>query len=314
LSVIALISETKAVAVEQPPLTTSDILLQLGSFVAKITSLDYTETFGDFPDGDYSRTIWQEMGDEYHFDWISVSKSYPNRNSEMHVSYDGEHGYHYEPEKNRVSIQKSPFESLEEGYTSEVRGPLIAFEFLESKSLVRVKLKTLKAADVLASVVTRSVLEPDKNRSWFGHPCVAIKISDGYDRWDHQPVDFVAYFSPDFGLYPVAWEMYNKNGNLVKSFWVKKFKVVSLNPDGKLGFSYPEVATLRNNVNVHAVRPDLSPNLPHDEVDTIGGCDEGIRFSDLKINTLSKDDFTFDPSIASSIYDLDAKTLITIPK
>jgi hypothetical protein len=313
LCVIALMWETKAAADEKPPLTASDVLSRLGSFVAGVTSLDYSETKGQLS-GDYSRTVWQEMGDSYHFDWNYGSKDNPAQNSEVHVSYDGEHGTNYDPGNNRLDIQKMPFERLEAGYTSRLYGPLLPFEFLQSQSFLRVKLKTLKSADVLASVVARATLDPDKNRSWFGHPCIAIKISNGYDRWDRQPVDFVAYFSPDFGLFPVAWEMYNKNGDLAKSFWIKKLKVVSLSPDSKIAFYYPEVATFRNNATVHFFRPDLSPNLPHEEIDYIWGSDQPTTFPDLKINSLSQDNFTFDPSIVSIIHDLDAKKVISVPR
>jgi hypothetical protein len=319
LCINAIISKVSSQAGEKSPVTANYIILRLGRFVAGVNSLDYSETRGD-PKGDHSRIHWQEMGDYSRIEDFEPnldSKGSRAGNFQVILSYDGDHGYDYTPGGDRLRIQKRPFENRMEGYSSGLYGPLMAFEFLDKRirsSGGRVTLQTLKSADALRAVAARAVLEPDKNRSWFGHPCIAVKIFGGNNRFDsQQPVDFVVYFATDSDLYPVAWEMYKK-GQLYQSFWVMKFTAIPLNNDGKLVFRYPELAKFRCNAFVHFTRPDLSSNGQHLEVPFISGADENLTLPDLKINTLSKENFTLDPSMVLYIEDLDAHKLIRVPR
>jgi bla regulator protein blaR1 len=305
IGILGIACLTKSKANENSALTADYLITNLERFADGVHSIDYSETRGD-PKGSHSFEHWQEMGELQRIERFTPNldtHGKPSGTFHVIISYDGDYGYMYSPDSDRLVRQKEPFLDLTEGYSSGLEGgPLMPFEFLDKKgvrsSSGRVTLQTLKSPDALAA---RATLEPDKNRSWEGHPCIAVKISGGNDRWDSQaPVDFVAYFAKDLDFYPVAYEVY-KHGKLSRRYWVVKFASIPL-VSGKV-FRYPE----------------LAGGFCYDS-DTLhsssgGGYSfESMAPSDLKINTLSKADFTIQPPPGGYIEDRDdGDKLIKVP-
>jgi len=208
----------------------------------------------------------------------------------------------------RKETQKKPFDV--DQMTSGLYGPLMPFDFLSKKGEGQfgvVTLHDLKSLDFLKRAAARASLEPDRNRSWSNHPCIAVKISGGNNRWDsNASVDFLAYFATDLDLYPVAYEVY-KNGKLAQSFTVVTFTSILLNDDAKHVFRYPELAKgiSYNSDNFHTSAP--SGFWAYD-------LDAKSFNPNVKINTLSGDDFKLDPGHASYIEDRDLQKLIPVPR
>ena len=107
---------------------------------------------------------------------------------------------------------------------------------------------------------------------------------------DVTDVDYIAYFATDLDLYPVAWEMFNKQGEKIYTYWVKHLEPIHLAQGGGSIFRYPDVAVWHNNA-----------------FDKIGGnMEEQISFFDVEVNTLTKEDFTLTSILA--IYAKDGDT------
>jgi len=279
----------------------SRLISQLGRFVDGVDSMDYTQTEGD-PKGEHSSEHWQEKGANYRLevDMPSVGTDHKSVGRFHYVfSYDGQHGYQFDPDKKSLTVQKEPFRDLVDGEGSGLEGPLLPFEFLYQRVGLRgprVTLQTLKSPDALAVVAKRAVLAPDRNKSWLGHPCLAVKISGGNDRFDSLlPVDFVAYFASDLDFYPVAYETY-KDGKLSASYCVDEFATRDLG--GGHVFRYPSRAIgVRYNSSTYSMSGGQSSYVLNGP-------------NDLKINALTPADFLFDRSQASQIFDNDLRKTI----
>jgi beta-lactamase regulating signal transducer with metallopeptidase domain len=306
LGVLAIACLTKAKAGENPSPTATFLITNLGRFVNGVDSLDYSQTRGD-PKGEHSYDHWQEFGALQRIETINPTVDKQGQAlGTFHsiVSYDGDYGYMYQPGSDRLSRQKKPFLDLTEGYSSGMEGPLLPFEFLEKRgarsSSGRVTLQTLKSPQTLATVAARAVLAPQKNRSWSGHPCVAVKIADGNDRNDSQaPVDFIAYFAADLEYYPIAYEVY-KRGKLSENYCVTEFDTVKTGSSSV--FRYPKWAK----------------GFRYDSDTYHSSSGDGYSYqlaaaSDLKINTLTKADFTLAPPPGGFIEDRDVQKLIKVP-
>ncbi len=90
---------------------------------------------------------------------------------------------------------------------------------------------------------------------------MAVKIVDGYDRWSNRVADYVAYFATDLDFYPIAWEMYDKKGEWVHTYWIESLKTIPLSEDGKVAFRYPDAAIFRNDA-MHGIYEELKfPDL-----------------------------------------------------
>ena len=287
------------------------IILSLSRFAEGVTSLQFGETLGTVP-SNYSKLLWQEVGDAYRLDDIRVDatehKDAPKgRVSNWHhlISYDGQRTYDVHPGDQRVITQRAPLTHAVSDYNGSIRGPLIAFAFLDTVDQPREKLLTLQAPEHLAAVAKHAALLPSQDRVWNGHPCLAVKITDGYNRWptavnvsptgyansmDVTDVDYIAYFATDLDLYPVAWEMFNKQGEKIYTYRVKHLEPLRLAKEGGLTFRYPDSAVLHNNA-----------------LDKIGwNMQEEITFYDVEVNTLTRENFTLASILA--IYAKDGDT------
>jgi hypothetical protein len=277
---------------EDVPADPKLLIARLSHFAEKITSFEFTDYIGKVPD-DYSKIVWQEAGDAYHLDEVRISKTNPDANWHELFSYDGERGYNFMPSQMRLYIQHGPYDRKDAEYDPYIRGPLMPFEFLLTQARRREKINMLQSASYLSSVADRASFAPDKDKNFHGHPCIAVKITDGYNRWENSNADCIAYFAKDLGLYPVGWEMYNKDEKLHLSFWIKTMKSVPISNSGGLTFLYPSESIFRNE----------QLNLEEDHI-----------YPNVEINTLTKKDFILDPSLGTSIEDQDTKELTILPK
>lgn len=296
---------------DNPPimadLEMKSLLLQQLHHFAGLESIEYTETIGKVEEGEFMRTAWRQMGNKYFFKYLNQSKerSLP---WELTVSYDGERAYKYVPEADMLFTQSTPFLEANR-YIQSLRGPLMAFEFAGTKD-VHIGLDSLKSTEFLSSVVPRCTFVPDKNRSWGDHNSIAVKVVDGYNRWTRESVDFIVYFAPDLGLFPIAWEMFNEQDQIVLSFWVDQMEKIKF-PGSDTVVNFPKSALFRNNRTARSLDLKITPLS---EGAPITGIDERLNYPDLRLNMLSEDDFVIDPSTVNRIFDFNAKTLITVPK
>jgi beta-lactamase regulating signal transducer with metallopeptidase domain len=289
--------------------TASEVILKLGNLFDHVQSFQFTEVVGTFPD-DYSKLTWQEMGTAWRIDEIRVAKippKDPRQSNNWHtlLSFDGARAYSVEKEDGRVLTEKAPLKRqfTDVDYDAYIRGPLMPFEFLLSKTWPREKLAMFRSADYLQTVAKRAALDPAKDRQLDGHPCVAVKIRDGYNRWNpghEENVDFVAYLASDLNYYPLAWEEYDKNGKLTYTYTVKQLQSIPLEPHGGPLFYSPASWVWH---------------------DATFGFDQQEPDSDIKVNTLGKADFGLYPTLQlysadgedaekiKYIEDVDAKTL-----
>ena len=307
--ILSLACMAKLKASEDSTPTAEHLITQLGRFVEGIDSMDYSETKGD-PKGDHSSKHWQEMGKLQRIEFFTTLSltSDGKRGGSSHkiFSYDGDYGYMYSPGSDRLFRQRAPFLDLTEGYYSGLIGTLQPFQFLEKRgersSSGSVTLQTLKSPEALSAAAARATLDPARNRAWEGHPCLAVKISDGNDAGDSQArVDFVAYFAKDLNFYPIAYEIY-KHGKITQSYWVVKLATLPVNKDGSQMFRYPE----------------LAKGFRYDSDTYHSSSGGGYSFEltanpDLKINTLAKADFTIAPPAGGYIEDRDTQKLIKTP-
>jgi hypothetical protein len=294
--------------------TAASIILKQAQYFADVHSTEYTIQSGDEEKGDFfSKVLWKEMGNRYLFDYHFINR--PGKvEVKMLVSYDGEHAFDYQQDDNVMSIQKAPLSQYNPIIANLIdSGPFLAFRFMVQRDM-REGVEEMSSESTLKSVAGRATLEAGKDRIWGGHPCVAVKVSDGYDRIRHRVVDYVVYFATDCGLFPVAWEMFSKQGHLEMTFRVKQFKTISTAGGvGHLSFRYPEVAYVRSIELVERFVAKGFPAPVDDETFT-EGLDGILSFPDLRINHLQQSDFTLDPSIAGIIDDLDSKKGIVVPK
>jgi len=299
---------------ESTAATASSIILKQAQYFADVHSVEYTIQSGDEKKGDFfSKVLWKEMGNKYLFDYHLINR--PNRQEEkVLVSYDGEHAFDYGQADDVMFIQKAPMSQFNPMISDTVDdGPFFAFRFLAPRRK-RGGIGEMYSESTLKSVAERATLEPGKNRTWGGHPCLAVKISDAYDRTSHKAVDYVVYFATDCALFPIAWEMFSKDGHLDTTFRVKQFKTIPMAGGGEhLSFRYPEVAYVRSIPIVERFVAKGVPPPVDDETFT-EGLDGILSFPDLKINHLQQSDFTLDPSMARHINDLDSKIDIAVPK
>jgi beta-lactamase regulating signal transducer with metallopeptidase domain len=300
IGILSVACLTKSKASENSTPTADYLIMNLGQFVDGVDSMDYSITEGD-PKGDHGFQRWQEMGKLQRIEMF-LSSSWPNGKPFLQhqiYSYDGDYGYMYAPAgPDRLFRHKAPFQEGTEGIYRGLIGPLFPFVFLDKKTVLPssgwVSLQTLKSPDALAADAARATLEPDKDRSWEGHPCVAVKISGGNDPWDNQArVDFIAYFAKDLDFYPVAYETY-KHGHITLRYWVTKFATLPASADGSKVFRYPELAS----------------GFAYDSDSRHSSSGGGYSFqltapTYLKINTLSKADFTLKPPAGGYIEDWD---------
>jgi hypothetical protein len=283
------------------------VLLGQAQLFQKLTSLEYTVE--DKKQNGFERLAWKEMGNKYLFDYEN-SNLINKTDDRLISSYDGQQAARFVPEMDKLFIQKKPFTKDME-FISSFCTPLGAFEFISTSNDI-VSLRALKSAETFPALALRAALDPQKNRTWFGHPCIAVKITDVYDRWDKQDVNCIVYFASDMGFYPIAWEMYNKAGEPMLSFFITKFATVPIDKDAKVLLPFPESAILRNEAMAKMV---ILPDNVAPESIYLTGVDEKLNFTLPKINGLTEDgDFQIDPSMAGAIEELDTGTLITIPK
>jgi hypothetical protein len=196
-------------------------------------------------------------------------------------SIDGERAWYVDKPQGRVFTEKPPLKRrfTDVDYNAYIRGPLMPFEFLISKSWPREKLAMFKSTGYLESVAKRTALDPAKDRQLDGHPCVAVKITDGYDRWNpghEEDVDFVAYLATDLNYYPLAWEEYDKRGKLTYIYTVKQLQSIPSDPRGAPLFYYPASWVWHN---------------------ATFGFDQQEPESNINVNTLGKTDFGLLPTL-----------------
>lgn len=282
------------------------LLRQIDRF-AGFKSIEYTETIGKVEEGEFMRTAWRQMGNKYFFKYLNQSKerSLP---WELTVSYDGERAYKFIPEADMLFTQTTPFSEANR-YIQSLRGPLMAFEFAGTKD-VHIGLEDLKSTEHLISLAPRCSFVPDKNRYWGNRDCIAVQVVNGYNRWSREPVDFIVYFAQDVGLFPIAWEMFNKQGDIVLSFWVDQFEEIKL-PDSNIVVNFPKSAIFRNNKTAKSLDLKIAPLS---EGALITGIDERLIYPDLRLNMLSEEDFVIDPSTVNRIFDFNSNVLIAVPK
>jgi hypothetical protein len=299
---------------EATAVTAASIILKQALYFADVHSVEYTIKSGEEEKGDFfSKVLWKEMGNKYFLDYHFINRP-GKKEVKLLVSYDGEHGFDYQQDGDFMSIQKKPLSQYNPIIADLIDdGPFFAFRFMVRRDM-RERVEEMSSESTLKSVAERATLEPGKNRSWGGHPCIAVRISDGYDRTRHKVVDYVVYFATDCALYPIAWEMFSKQGHLETTFRVKQLKTLpTTGGDERSSFRYPGVAYLRSSQALERRITNGFP-APIDDETFTEGLDGILSYPDLRINHLQQSDFALDPSMASNIIDLDTKKIIVVPK
>jgi hypothetical protein len=296
---------------QQPTgLTVENILLQQRQFFFKVDSLEYVEEKGSLGSGIYQQIIWKELANMYAFTYTNLDKD-NNSEKKLTVSYDGHTAFECLPIDDLMNIQKQPF-TRDNDYLGSLRGPLYAYEFMRTKG-TRIDLEVLTSAIFLRSLLQRATLCADYKRVWSGHPCITVKISGGFNGVLNREVSYIAYFATDLGLYPIAWQAFTNDGHLLASYWVKHFQTIPVPGTTTAFFRYPDIAVFRNEGILKLIGYQYPPLTPPENV-SLKNVDSTVVFSGMRLNNLTKDDFTLDPSMAGRINDLDSGTYITVPK
>jgi hypothetical protein len=288
----------------QPPANTfaqddgEKILASIAShqaqYFASIKSVEYTIVSGSEEGMYFTRMNWKEMGGCYYLDFHQIRK---NENFDVHrvESYDGERGYNYIPGAGVMRIQRRPFPV---GVDALNAGPFIPFQFLLLPKR-QAGIMGLKAN--LESAMTRATLQPSKNRSWYGHPSIAVKFSDAYDPRTLQTVEYTVYFATDCDLYPIAWDMYSKSGEYMEGYRVQEFKTIRVKEgNSTVLVRYPGLVSCPSQIAINILKKMGVPGADQDP--------DGIPSPDIKINHLKKADFELDLSRATIINDMDTKS------
>jgi len=286
----------KADEVTSAVLSPQAISTGIAGYLSQIESLEYTISQG-LPDGaSFSKLRWLEKGYKYRYDIFLKSEN--KRDFSSSITYDGESAYWFEKGGDRLVIQRLPFEHLD-SFLKGARSPLLPFEFLTGKNQ-RISIESLIRNCTSEEFIERLTIQSQKTQLWHGKQCYSVKIVNSYSRFQNGVVDYIVYFCPEFGFFPVGWESFSKDGEHLLSFYVSEYQDVEMKKGVEKKIRVPLSAVLRNNEIMH----DYS--LP--------AADETLTFTDVKINSVDDSEFTPDPLNVSYIEDRDANVLIEIPK
>ena len=290
-------------------LTVDDILSKQITFFTDLNSIQFSEETGDPAGNAYQKITLKECGNMYYFDYDNRNKP-AKQNVKLSVSYDGEHGFEYIPVNDIMYIQKKPFDR-DDSYLGSVRGPLYAFEYMQTRG-TSFKLKDLKSPEFYKSAVKRASVVQAGNATWAGHPCILVKVANGFNRILNQDVDYEVFFSLDNNLYPIAWRALSKDdGQVLISYWVTHFDTIDIN-GAKSVFRYPSKSVYRYEQGLAKAGYKYPPNVSPDSVSFSN--DRADNVSAVEINHLRDEDFSMDPTMVSNIVDLDTNVGIVVPK
>jgi hypothetical protein len=184
------------------------------------------------------------------------------------------------------------------------RGPLEVFAFLrnqESEQTMQAvwpELQGFSSPGVWQSFAKRVTNQNEVTAA--GEKGIIVEAPGGPFRgFVSGPTLFRVKFSDEDALYPVSWERQWLQQDTVLAYTIQKFGEVQIGKEGST-WRFPAEARIESRDPNAAQPPRFTKLISTDEV---------------RINhTVEEDAFTIDPAIATNIYDLDAKTIITVPK
>jgi hypothetical protein len=236
---------------------------------------------------------------EVHYRSINKQKNYL---FEWLAGFGAMGGYRLSFTTGQMELQKAGFDDFAHHLISKNWTPLDVYDFVltpkdKGKSLRLAQLKEPTAAkSAAARAVAVNSDGPNENPG-----IICLDFKGCYDSRLEKTVGMRVYFSVANDFFPFAWEKRDEHGK------------------GLLAYS---AETLYRQGDVCLVREFRLRNLEAcqangikaSESTFIKGVDEIYEFSNLQINTLHKEDFDPDPSKAESVVDLDADTVIKIPR
>ncbi len=216
---------------------------------------------------------------------------------DMTVSYDGERAYKRFNAGERIAVRSVPFSNLNK-FINGSRSPLLVFDFLRSPGGSGT-IASLVSAENIADLLERTETVPDSPGKVNGFEVVTARIKNGFDRFTEESVDYVVFFCPAIGFFPVGWEKYRGDGSFKVGFYVKKFRTLTSEGDPQKSFTYPSLAAYSS--------------VPLEQMagDNTG---EEVSFPDISIDKIDDSEFSLDVAAVDLIEDLDTNTVITIPK
>jgi hypothetical protein len=235
----------------------------------------------------------------YLFEWLT--------------GFGGMGGYRLSLTTRQMEVQKAAFDDFTHSLVSKNWIPLDAYDFVltpkdKGKSL---RLAQLKAAETLKLAASRAIEVNNPNNPYLRiQDSICLEFGGCYDSRLEIPVNMRVYFSTTHGFFPIAWEKLDKQGNGLLAYFAGE--IANL-PVSQSQVFMPRKFHLRN-LEICRVKNIKPPSNAKPTEVFLKGIDEIYNFSTLEINTLQKEDFDPDPSKAEHLVDLDADTVIRIPR
>jgi len=264
-----------------------------------ITSIEYTITrelaLNSPP---YQATThWWEMGNQYKYDYQFKNSKFTR---DVAIAYNGNVTQIYKDKASLLDIQ-----SGEHAYWDQLTNEMslfTPFEFILADNTKRTnwipRLHDFQNPDLLGRLEANGLDIAEV--SVRNHPCIAVTLPGGTDRFLKIPVAYRVYFAKDLDFYPIGWDEQNSAHQTVTSYQITEIQFVDISGHK---FYYPSKAK----IDYFAWNPSQVSTKP---------VNSGmlLTIENVKLNKLSDSDFTINPGSVNKVWDQHKNVMIKVPR
>lgn len=220
-------------------------------------------------------------------------------------SFDGAQTFILEAKDVMMIIRKGEFAGCRTILDEMVYSPLVIFNFAFSRGATN-DLEALTKPSFWSEALARTSYLGERDVA--GRRYLAVRVANGYDPYTKESVTYDVYLDPSNHMLPRAWEAFDKDGVLVHK--------ISVTGGRDVPFAYKGGSMSLQMPNQLAMWRSLWSGETKVDGKTVKYFPDSteLLFPVVAINGISEADIPLDPSLAESIMDLSAKTIIKVPR
>jgi hypothetical protein len=245
----------------------------------------------------YMELIWKYVNQGYYY---SIAKKNIEGQEKKYLwSYDGERGYALADRSDQLLVKGSVFDDrlMEKQF-----GFFASYDFLRTDRRM-VTLDSIKGLSTWDNLKNRSIDISEESKNPNGNLTLWIKGS--FDPFLKVSCNFKVIFSKQHNYLPIKYEVFEVD-NDKKPIRTYEAKVIEkYEVSGKFYFYASKYKVWRGKFGGKISGPTASQYL---------GAEREIVLNEILFNKTEIGDCAIDPTLARSIYDLDAKKVMLIPK